>query len=113
MAVQPIADGYHTVAPYLIVDDVARLIRFIERSLAGRKIRRMDRPDGSIMRAEVRIGDSVVMMGAATDEHDPVTAMLHLYVDDVDAVYDRALEAGAESLRVPTDEFYGDRMAGV
>jgi uncharacterized glyoxalase superfamily protein PhnB len=68
-------------------------------------------PDGSIGHGELKIGDSVVMVGEAPDE--PVTAMLHLYVEDCDAVYQRALDAGAESLNEPTDQFYGDRSGGV
>ena len=69
--------------------------------------------DGSIMHAEVEIGDSLVMIGGASGEFSPTTAMLHLYVSDVDAWYKRAVEAGAESLRKPTDQHYGDRSAGL
>ena len=69
--------------------------------------------DGAIRHGEVEIGDSRVMLADATNESPAVPAMLHLYVEDVDAVYRAALEAGAESVREPTDQFYGDRMAGV
>lgn len=113
MAVKPIPDGYHSVTPYLVVRDVPALIRFIEQSFGGRETLRMKRPDGSIMHAEVRIGDSAVMMGAAADPNQTMPAMLHLYVEDADAVYTRALQAGATSIRAPQNESYGDRMAGV
>lgn len=113
MAVQPVPEGYHTVTPYLIVEDVARLIDFLRQAFGAKEISRHARPDGSIMHAEVRIGDSVVMIGGATDEIEPLPGMLHLYVEDADALYKRALEAGATSLRAPEDQFYGDRSAGV
>lgn len=113
MAVKPIPDGYHTVTPYLVVPDVAALIAFVEQTFDGEEIRRMARPDGSVMHAEMCIGDSVVMMGEASDRYKSMPAMLHLYVEDADAAYGRALQAGATSLRAPQNEFYGDRMAGV
>lgn len=69
--------------------------------------------DGTIMHAEVRIGDSVVMMGESGGEFTPMPASIHLYVEDTDATYKRALRAGATSLREPADQFYGDRSAGV
>ena len=115
MAVKPIPDGYHTITPYLIVANVEGLIEFVEEafdgSLRGGEAARDS--SGRIMHAEMQIGDSVVMMSEATDDSTPMTAMLHLYVEDVDAVYQRALAAGGTSLREPTDEFYGDRSAGV
>ncbi|HMB91611.1 MAG TPA: VOC family protein [Rhodothermales bacterium] len=113
MPVKPIPDGYHAVTPYLIVEDVAALIQFMKQCFEGEEIRRMKRPDDSIMHAEVRISDSGVMMGEATAAYKPMPAMLHLYLEDTDAVYERVLQAGALSLRAPTDEPYGDRMAGV
>ena len=77
------------------------------------QIERLQTPDGRIMHAEVRIGDSVVMMGEASDDNPPIPAMLHLYLEDADAAYRRALAAGATSLREPEDQFYGDRTSGV
>ena len=115
MAVKPIPDGYHTVTPYLMVNDVEGLIEFVQDAFDGtlRGGEAARDASGRIMHAEVQIGDSVVMMSQATDEFAPKTAMLHLYVEDVDAVYEQALDAGGTSLREPTDEFYGDRSAGV
>lgn len=113
MAVKPVPDGYHTVTPYLIVRDVSGLIDFLQQAFTAEQVSIMRRPDGRIMHAEVRIGDSRVMMGEASGDFAPMPAMLHLYLEEVDAVYRRALAAGATSLREPTDEFYGDRSAGV
>jgi PhnB protein len=73
----------------------------------------MDMPDGSVGHAEVRIGDSVVMVGGAGGEWPAVRAALHLYVADVDASYQAALAAGATSTAEPADQFYGDRRANV
>src|SRR6266568_5870663 len=77
------------------------------------ELERMSRPDGTIGHAEVRIGDSVVMMGEARGESTPMPGTLYVYVSDTDAVYKRALEAGAASLMEPADQFYGDRNAAV
>ena len=106
-------ERYHTVTPYMVVRDVSALIDFVKQVFDAMEIERTQRPDGSIMHAEVRIGDSVVMMGETQDDSAVMPAMLHLYLEDVDAAYRRALDAGAASLREPTDEFYGDRSAGV
>ena len=113
MAVKTQPDGYHTVTPYLVVDDVARLIAFLEQVFDGEVTECMKQEDGTINHAEVQLGDSKVMMGQARGEHPAMPAMLYVYVDDVDATYKRALDAGAASVREPTDEFYGDRSGGV
>ena len=113
MTVQSIPEGYHTVTPYLVVRGVAQLIDFLKQAFAAEELVRMDQPDGTIMHAEVKIGDSRVMMGEASGDVKPMPAMLHLYVEDTDAVYQRALQVGATSLREPEDQFYGDRLGGV
>ncbi|MDQ3894827.1 MAG: VOC family protein [Actinomycetota bacterium] len=113
MAVKPIPDGYHTVTPYLIVGRAAELIDFTKRAFGAEEMFRMPGPGGAIMHAEIRIGDSVVMLSDASTENPSTSTMIHLYVEDVDAVYQRALEAGASSLREPENQFYGDRSAGV
>jgi PhnB protein len=112
-AVKPIPDGYHTVTSYLVVRDVPRLIEFVRQAFGATEVTRAARPDGSIMHAEVMVGDSRVMMGEPASGSPPMPACLHLYVVDTDALYHLALQAGATSLREPTDQFYGDRMAGV
>jgi PhnB protein len=111
MTVDAIPEGYHTVTPYLMVHDAAGLIDFVTAALDAEERLRMPGPEGSIGHAEVMIGDSVVMLADAAGEATAST--LHLYVEDADATYERALAAGATSERAPRDEFYGDRMAGV
>ena len=111
--VEPIPDGYHSVAPYLMVQGVPGLIDFLREAFGADETLRMPRPDGTIRHAEVRIGDSVVMMGEVSDPSQAMPASIHPYVEDADAAYERALRAGATSLREPTDEFYGDRLGGV
>ncbi len=113
MAVEPIPEGYHTVTPYIVAQGVPHLIDFLKQTFGGREVERLTRPDGSVVHAEVRIGDSIVMMGESTDDARSMPAMIYLYVQDVDATYDRALKAGAISVREPADQFYGDRTAGV
>ena len=113
MAVKPIPEGYHSITPYLTVNDAAGLIRFLERAFAATVKERMARPDGSVMHAEMRIGDSLVMLGQGAGESKARPSTLYLYVEDVDATWKRAIEAGAKPLREVRDEFYGDRSGGV
>lgn len=115
MAVKPIPEGYHSVTPYLVVDGAEKLLDFLTAAFGAEETVRMDGPDGAIAHAEVRVGDSVVMLGNAsgstTGEAMPTT--LYLYVDDADATYRRAVEAGAASIEEPNDAFYGDRRSAV
>jgi uncharacterized glyoxalase superfamily protein PhnB len=113
MAVKPIPDGYHHVTPYLIVRGADALVEFLKQSFGAKEMMRHARPDGAVMHAEVRIGDSVVMLADASDQHPPAPCVLHLYTEDTDAAYQRALKAGGTSLREPATQFYGDRSAGV
>ena len=113
MAVRPIPEGFHTVTPYLVVQGVPRLVDFLKGAFDAQEIMRMPRPDGTIMHAEVRIGDSVVMMGEAMGDFKPMPGSLYLYVADTDDTYQRALQAGATSTMEPADQFWGDRHAGV
>ena len=113
MAIKPIPEGFHTVTPYLLVPEVARLIEFLKQAFNAREIHRSDMPDGTVMHALVQIGDSMVMLGEARGDWKPMPVMLYLYVDDADAWYHRALGAGATSVKELTNEFYGDRVGGV
>jgi len=114
MPVKPIPEGYHTLIPYVTVHGVARLLEFLKQAFGAEEVHRpMKRPDGSIMHAEVRIGDSILMMGEPMGEFGPMPASIYLYVADVDATYKRSLQAGATSASEPADQFYGDRNAGV
>ena len=113
MAVKPIREGFHTVTPYLMVREAAQLIDFVKQAFAATELFRGTGSAGGI-HAEVRIGDSMVMIGGAgTWNGEPMPAAIYLYMDDVDAVYKRALQAGAASLSEPADQPYGDRIAGV
>ena len=112
--VKSIPDGYHVVTPYLVIQGVERLINFLEQAFDAKETQRVSIPDGSIAHAEVRIGDSVILMGDAKgDMWKPMPSSVYLYITDCDAVYKRALEAGAISLMEPKDQFYGDRSAAV
>jgi PhnB protein len=113
MAVKPIREGFHTVTPYLMVREAVKLIDFVKEAFAATELFRGTGSAGGI-HAEVRIGDSMVMIGGAgTWNGEPMPAAIHLYMDDVDAVYKGALQAGAASLSEPADQPYGDRIAGV
>ena len=113
MAVKPIPEGHHTVTPYLVVEDAACLIDFLTRAFGAEEVHRIPRPDGTIMHAQVRIGDSMIMMGEAKGEFTSMPGFLHLYVTYADAAYRRAIQAGAISVTEPADQFYGDRSGGV
>jgi PhnB protein len=108
----PIPKGFGTVTPFLCVTNGGKMIDFLKQAFGGQVVVRMDKPDGSLAHAEVKIGDSMVMIGevpAGQETH----AMIHLYMPDTDSTYQTALDAGAVSIREPADQFYGDRSAGV
>ena len=109
----PIPKGFGTVTPFLRVTDAEKLIDFLKNAFAATVTFRMDGPAGSVSHAEVKIGDSIVMIGQTPKREEAVKAMLHLYVPDTDSVYRSAVAAGAESIREPADQFYGDRSAAV
>lgn len=119
--VKGIPDGYHSVQPYLHIRGAAKAIEFYKQAFGAVEVMRMPQPDGRLGHAEIRIGDSVVMLadeyperGIHGPEHyggAPMTLMF--YTEDCDATYRKAIAAGSKSLREPTDQFYGDRMAGI
>jgi len=113
MAVKPIPEGYHTVTPYLTVADAAAQIDFLTKAFGAEETFRHADDKGRISHAEVRIGTSMVMIGQAREQWTPRPAQFYLYVGDVDAVYKRAVAAGAKSMQEPTDQAYGDRSGGV
>jgi PhnB protein len=114
MAVKSRPEGYHSVTPYLVATDVSQLIDFLKDAFGAQVISPpFRRPDGSIMHCELRIGDSPVMMGEPMAQNQPMPTCLYVYVDDTDATYRRALQAGGTSVMEPADQFYGDRSAGV
>jgi uncharacterized glyoxalase superfamily protein PhnB len=113
MAVKPIPDGYHTVTPYLIVEGAQKLIDFLKQGFGAKVTFSMPGPDGKIGHAEVKIGNSMIMLADANPRWKATKTMLYPYVEDVDAVYKQAVAAGGKSVMEPTNQFYGDRSAGV
>lgn len=117
MAVRPVPEGYHTATPYLIVRDAPRALDFYQQAFGARELMRCADPSGRVGHAEFQIGDSRIMVadefpdmgfrGPQSLGGSPVGILL--YVDDVDAWFDRALGAGAKTLQPVKDQFYGDR----
>jgi PhnB protein len=112
-SVKHVPDGCQAVIPYLVVSDAAGLIEFIKQAFGAEEMMRMTNPDGSIGHTEMRVEGCVIMLSQAKDQWKPMPCMLYIYVRDVDAVFQRAVAAGASVVREPKDEFYGDRTAGV
>ncbi|MPZ06235.1 MAG: VOC family protein [Nitrososphaeraceae archaeon] len=112
--VKSLPDGYHTVTPYLLVQGADMLIDFVKKAFDAKETVRMSMPDGAIGHAEFRLGDSVIMLSEAQGgEYKPMPTGIYLYVENCDATYKRALEAGATSIMQPSDQFYGDRSASI
>jgi PhnB protein len=119
--VQPIPAGYHTATPYLIVKNAAAAIEFYTRAFGAKETRRMAGPDGKMMHAEMKIGDSIVMLSDEFPSHQALSPetlggspmFVVLYVEDVDARVRQALAAGAKVLRPVEDQFFGDRSGTV
>src|ERR1017187_9841361 len=113
MKVNPIPEDCHSITPYLLVPDVGRLIEFLKQAFDAVERAKIARPDGSILHAQVRIGDSILMIGEPQSPYKPLPTMLYLYVAEVDATFKQALAAGAVSTSEPSDMFYGDRCGSV
>ena len=120
MTGKAIPEGYHSVTPYLIVDGAEEAIRFYENALGATEIMRLPMGD-KVAHAEIRIGDSVVMLSDEWPEHGKLgpkarggaTSSLMIYLEDVDAAFDRAIAAGASVERPVEDQFYGDRSGTI
>jgi len=117
MAIKPVPEGYRTATPYLIIRGAAAAIEFYQRAFGATELLRMADPQGRVGHAEIKIGDSVIMLA---DEHPAMgyrgprslggsSVSILLYLEDVDSVFERAVKAGARALRPVTDQFYGDR----
>lgn len=121
MSVKPIPEGYHSVTPYLIVRGGANAIEFYQKAFGAVELFRFPSPDGKIGHAEIKVGDSPIMLadefpdmgykGPESLGGSPVSLMI--YVDDVDAVFRQAVDAGATVKEALQDKFYGDRMGTV
>jgi PhnB protein len=115
--VNPIPEGYPRVTPYLIVDGAASAIDFYTKVLGATERMRMPAPEGKIGHAEIELGDSIIMLADPSQDagaRDPQSVggspvLIHAYVEDIDATFATALEAGATSTRDPETQFYGDR----
>lgn len=113
MPVKAIPEGFRTVTPYLAIRGVAEVITFLTNAFDAKEMYAHRQADGSIMHAQVQIGDSIIMLGEACGDYQPMPGMLYLYVEDVDALYKKAIAAGGKSVKEPSDQFYGDRNAAV
>jgi PhnB protein len=108
--------GHHSITPSFIVPQGGKVIEFLQRAFGAEVVDRYDGPNGELFHAELKIGDSVVMMGEPSKEWGPLPAALSLYVDTgeaVDTVYKRAVAAGATSVMEPQNQFYGYRSATI
>jgi PhnB protein len=120
MAVKPVPDGYHSVTPYLIIKGASRAIDFYKTAFGAQEIMRFPGPNGTIGHAELRIGDSVIMLADEQQAHfrspesyggSPVSLMI--YVPDVDKTFKQAVDNGAKEIRAVQDQFYGDRSGNL
>jgi PhnB protein len=117
MPVKPRPDGYHTATPVLIVNGAARAIEFYQRAFGAKELMRFDDPSGRVAHAEIKIGDSTIMLAdefpkmefKSPESLGGTTGSIHLYVENVDAVAQQAVAAGARQVRPVENQFYGDR----
>jgi uncharacterized glyoxalase superfamily protein PhnB len=113
MTTEPPTKAHPTVSVYMMADGAQRVIDFMAAVFDAATEMRLNRPDGSIMHASVRIGDSVVMLSDGRPEYPAFPVWLHVYVPDVDATYAKALQHGATSIEAPSEKGDGDRRCGV
>ncbi|WP_288521993.1 VOC family protein [uncultured Pseudomonas sp.] len=118
MAVKPIPEGQHSITPYLGIREAAKAIEFYKQAFGAIEMFRLEGPDGSVGHAELKIGDSSLMLGSPcnmegglkpSEDIEVPGVGLHLYVEDCDTIYAQALRAGATPVREVQDQFYGDR----
>jgi PhnB protein len=120
-SVKYIPDGYHSVTPYLYIDGAAAAIEFYKEAFGATEVLRMPNPDGKIGHAEIKIGDSTVMLADQNERvgvygpkhYGGVPGNLMVYVEDVDLVFKEAVDSGAKVHRPLADQFYGDRTGGI
>ena len=105
-------DGYHSLNPYIVADDVEDLIDFLVRVFGGEERDRSLRQDGRVDHSDVLIGDSIVMLSEASEAYPPRPCVVFAYVDDADATVAEAVAAGATLLMAPADQTWGDRVGG-
>jgi PhnB protein len=111
---KPIPEGFHSVTPYVTVKGAAKTIDFLKTAFGARLDHEpIKRPDGSIMHATLKIGESMVMLAEESEQMKAAPATLYLYVPNADVAYQAAIKAGGKSVMEPADQFYGDRSGGV
>ncbi|MDB4970781.1 MAG: glyoxalase [Myxococcales bacterium] len=113
MAINPVPHGYHTITPYIIASDANRLLGWLAAAFGAEVRHRTDGDDGTLQHAEVKVGDSMLMLSQGKPEYPGTPITIYMYVPDCDEVYKRALAAGGTSLSAPADQYYGDRNGGV
>jgi len=113
MPVNPIPEHFHSITPYLHVQGVQNLVGFLTHAFGAKEISSSKLPDGTIINACMQIGNSVIEISEVRGGFQPMPCAIHLYVDDADAIYKKALEVGAEPVMEPVTQFYGDREAFV
>lgn len=111
--VQAIPSEYGSLTPYIVAPNCAEAIEFYKRVFGATERMRMPMPDGSIGHAELQVGDSILMLASGGEEWPATSSLTCLYVEDCDAVFQRAVEAGATVLEPLSDKFYGDRAGSV
>ncbi|MFQ5670500.1 MAG: VOC family protein [Acidobacteriota bacterium] len=118
---KPIPEGFHTISPSLVIKDAAHAIDFYQKAFGAEVVLRLTGPNHSVVHAEIKIGDSIIMIGEEWPGHhvqspaslEGTTSTLHLYVKDVDASHEQAVAAGACEIMPPADMFWGDRFSSV
>jgi PhnB protein len=113
MAVKTVPDGYHTVTPFLNVKKMGKLMDFLKAAFGAEEIMRMAGPDGAPVHAEMSIGNSRIMLGEIMEQNKPSASYFYIYVGDADAMFTRAIGAGATSVSQPEEKPWGDRMGTV
>lgn len=108
-----IPEGFHSINSYLHSSNAGQLLEFLTRVFNAEVVLKMEDDQGAIRHAEVRIGDSRLELSDACDQWPSMNSSIHIYVEDIDATYNKAVEAGANTLSDPADQFYGERSASV
>lgn len=113
MPVDPVPEDYPRISPFLMVSDINREAEFLTAVFDAVETERIELPDGTVMHVELRIGDSVIMLGRDSGHMGEMNSMTYIYVEDTTVAYEKALAAGATSIIPPDKQFYGDINAGV
>ena len=111
--VNPVPSGFHTVTPFILVKHADQVVDFLQRAFDATEIYRLKHEDGSIWHSQVKIGDSMIMLGDVQDQHPAMPSSIYLYLPDADAAFRKAVAAGGTPVIEPAEQFYGDRSGGV